>query len=124
MSKTPQEIIEQLRKDAKEIAKFPGVGRDAGELVNKRADEMEAALDAWLKPDFPPFPPEGEGLPRYGLRWNGPQQPLSVPMEDGYWTPWHLAVRLNCPTQATDRATGELKKLFAEGPLTDNTEPS
>lgn len=47
-----------------------------------------------LEPDFPPRPPEGSGLPRYGLRWNGPQLPLSVPMDDGYWTPWHLADQL------------------------------
>lgn len=120
MSKTPQEIIEQMRKDAGEIAKFPGVGRDAGELVKQRADELEAALDAWLKPDFPPFPPEGEGLPRYGLRWNGPDKPLAVPMEDGYWTPWHLAVRQSCPTHAMDRATSEIKGLLSEGPLGKN----
>jgi hypothetical protein len=44
-----------------------------------------------IQPDWPPRPPDGDGLPRYGLRWNGPQQPLSTPMEDGYWTPWHLA---------------------------------
>ncbi len=44
-----------------------------------------------IQPSFPPRPPEGEGLPRYGLRWNGPQQPLATPMSDGYWTPWHLA---------------------------------
>ncbi|MEN5033848.1 hypothetical protein [Pseudomonas sp. TWI929] len=47
-----------------------------------------------LQPAMPPRPPEGGGLPRFGLRWNGPQQPLAVPMEDGYWTPWHLAERL------------------------------
>ncbi|CAM3899265.1 hypothetical protein CCOS865_02167 [Pseudomonas reidholzensis] len=47
-----------------------------------------------LRPEWPPRPPNGEGLPRYGLRWNGPQQPLAVPMVDGYWTPWHLAERL------------------------------
>lgn len=46
-----------------------------------------------LRPELPPRPPEGEGLPRYGLRWNGPQQPLATPMEDGYWTPWHLAAQ-------------------------------
>lgn len=46
-----------------------------------------------LMPELPPLPPEGQGLPRYGLRWNGPSQPLSVPMDDGYWTPWHLAAR-------------------------------
>lgn len=44
-----------------------------------------------LTPEPPPRPPEGKGLPRFGLRWNGPGQPLSVPMDDGYWTPWHLA---------------------------------
>ncbi|QXH42213.1 hypothetical protein [Pseudomonas sessilinigenes] len=48
-----------------------------------------------LQPDLPPRPPEGEGLPRYGLRWNGPQQPLATPMDDGYWTPWHLANELH-----------------------------
>lgn len=31
------------------------------------------------------------GTPRYGLQWNGPQQPVPVGMSDGYWTPWHLA---------------------------------
>lgn len=30
-------------------------------------------------------------LPRYGIRWNGPTEPVSVLMDDGYWTPWHLA---------------------------------
>lgn len=44
-----------------------------------------------LMPELPPRPPEGSELPRYGSRWNGPTQPLSVPMADGYWTPWHLA---------------------------------
>ncbi len=46
-----------------------------------------------LQPEAPPRPPEGDGLPRYGLRWNGPQQPLATPMDDGYWTPWHLAAQ-------------------------------
>lgn len=46
-----------------------------------------------LEPVAPPRPPEGEGLPRYGIRWNGPQQPIAVPLADGYWTPWHLASR-------------------------------
>jgi len=51
-----------------------------------------------IRPEFPPMPfiplshtPAGYGLPRYGLRWSGPTQPLAVPMADGYWTPWHLA---------------------------------
>lgn len=55
--------------------------------------ELAAALAEarGLRPEGPPRPPEGAGLPRYGLRWNGPSEPLSVPMADGYWTPWHLA---------------------------------
>jgi hypothetical protein len=52
-------------------------------------DEVERLRG--LKPELPPFPPSGSGLPRYGLRWNGPSEPLAVPMDDGYWTPWHLA---------------------------------
>jgi hypothetical protein len=44
-----------------------------------------------IKPELPPLLPSGSGLPRYGLRWNGPTQPLAVRMDDGYWTPWHLA---------------------------------
>lgn len=44
-----------------------------------------------ITPEFPPRPPHGDLLPRYGIRWNGPEEPLAVPMDDGYWTPWHLA---------------------------------
>lgn len=45
------------------------------------------------EPAHPPAPAaDGAGeLPRYGIRWNGPTQPISVPIGDGYWTPWHLA---------------------------------
>lgn len=46
-----------------------------------------------LKPELPPRPPDGGGLPRYGLRWNGPHEPVAVPMDDGFWTPWHLAAK-------------------------------
>jgi hypothetical protein len=30
-------------------------------------------------------------LQRYGIQWNGPASPISTPMQDGYWTPWHVA---------------------------------
>jgi hypothetical protein len=33
-------------------------------------------------------------LVRYGIRWNGPTEPICEPMEDGYWTPWHIAQAL------------------------------
>ena len=45
-------------------------------------------------PALPPPLPKGSGLPRYSLLWNGPQQPVAVPMDDGYWTPWHLTVQI------------------------------
>ena len=44
-----------------------------------------------IEPQVPPRPPCGGGLPRYGISWNGPEKPLAVPMDDGYWTPYHLA---------------------------------
>jgi hypothetical protein len=49
-----------------------------------------------LKPEIPPMPGEDwpKELPRYILRWNGHNQPTSVPHKDGYWTPWYLANRL------------------------------
>lgn len=34
---------------------------------------------------------DGSKGTRFGIRWNGPQSPLAVPMDDGYWTPWHVA---------------------------------
>ncbi|WP_027949840.1 DUF551 domain-containing protein [Haliea salexigens] len=30
-------------------------------------------------------------LARYGLEWSGPKDFVCVQMEDGYWTPWHIA---------------------------------
>ena len=57
-----------------------------------------------LIPEWPPRPPRGEGLPRYGVRWNGPQQPLAVPMEDGYWTPWHLAAQYKAENESLRQA--------------------
>lgn len=60
--------------------------RDDLNFLRARVTELEG-----LRPELPPMPPEGKGLPRYGIRWNGPQQPLAVPMADGYWTPHHLA---------------------------------
>lgn len=63
------------------------------EALKAENEELRQQVETFqgLKPAMPPMPPTGEGLPRYGLKWNGPSQPLSVPMDDGYWTPWHLA---------------------------------
>ncbi|MGN8276643.1 hypothetical protein [Pseudomonas sp. SMN5] len=65
-----------------------------------------------LMPGYPPRPPDGEGLPRYGLRWNGPQQPLAVPMDNGYWTPWHLADQLRAENEAL-RQDAERWRFFS-----------
>lgn len=32
-----------------------------------------------------------DNLQRYGVEWVGPREPIAVPMDDGYWTPWHIA---------------------------------
>lgn len=48
-----------------------------------------------IKPELPPFPPQGDGLPRFGIKWNGEYEPISTPMDDGYWTPYHLAAAQN-----------------------------
>lgn len=63
--------------------------------LHPRFQQMAAECERLrgLMPEMPPRPPEGSGLPRYGLRWNGPSQPITVPMDDGYWTPWHLAAQ-------------------------------
>lgn len=84
-----------------------------------QVEQLEATCETLrgLKPDCPPRPPEGEGLPRYGLRWNGPSQPISVPMDDGYWTPWHLAAAAlqapdaNAPPESLSIQTATLKHI-------------
>lgn len=87
---------EKLKFDLREVkdAKL-GLSWAIGEIMGER-DQLRAENDRLegLRPESPPRPPDGDGLPRYGLRWNGPQQPLAVPMVDGYWTPWHLAEQL------------------------------
>lgn len=58
-----------------------------------RIRELEKEVERLkgIKPglEFNQFP-----LPRFGIRWNGPKTPLAVPMDDGYWTPFHVAERL------------------------------
>jgi hypothetical protein len=75
----------------------------AGPTITLTLDEIRAVHDAateierlrGIKPELPPRPPDDgdQVLPRYGIRWNDKGEPLSVPMVDGYWTPWHLADR-------------------------------
>lgn len=30
-------------------------------------------------------------LIRYGIKWNGPENPITTEMTDGYWTPFHIS---------------------------------
>jgi len=30
-------------------------------------------------------------LERFGIQWNGPKSTIATEMNDGYWTPWHIA---------------------------------
>ena len=85
----------------KAISDSPGDIEARIDAINGRSrlrvenEELRAQLERLrgITPELPPRSPEGEGLPRYGIRWNGPTEPLAVPMDDGCWTPWHLAVQ-------------------------------
>ncbi len=94
VSKSTFDILERLAGDLPTLrggfARATG-GVDADTVVAVLSNEIRRLKG--LEPELPPYPPEGHGLPRYGLRWKGPEHPLAVPMDDGYWTPHHLAVR-------------------------------
>jgi len=72
-----------------------------------------------IKPELPPYPgeePHREDLPRYGLRWNGPAEPLATPMLDGYWTPYHMAAGIKAQLQEVQYNDGmPAQKAFWEG---------
>ena len=82
-----------------------------------RAARIEIERLRGLVPELPPRPPEGDGVPRYGLRWGGPSQPVAVPMVDGYWTPWHLAEREfeRLRTAAADERADAVAWLMRQG---------
>jgi hypothetical protein len=44
-----------------------------------------------MNEDCDSAPVERNVMPRYGIQWNGPKDPIATEMVDGYWTPWHLA---------------------------------
>lgn len=51
-------------------------------------------------------------LHRYGIEWDGPRNPIAVPMDDGYWTPWHVAVAECSRLQAQDGGELPARKDF------------
>lgn len=82
----------------------------AAALIATQQQEIERLRG--LQPEFPPYPPDGDGLPRFGLRWNGPSEPLSVPMEDGYWTPYHLASLYRRHCNAAEQELSEVSRAI------------
>lgn len=93
---------EQLAKQLQELAgileslqipQWPGRVLRAAELLVRQ--QALASV-----PAFPPRPPVTKGhnnptgLTRWGIQWNGPEQAIALPMDDGYWTPWHVADEL------------------------------
>ena len=66
------------------------------ELVCRLMDAMAASAAALAQPTPQP-PADGEvaELQRWGVDHGAqPGRPLLSPMEDGYWTPWHIAADL------------------------------
>lgn len=90
----------------------------AAQLIEVKAENERLK---GLQPGYPPRPPDGEGLPRYGLRWNGPQQPLAVPITDGYWTPWHLADQLKADSEALRKDLESHKRMLLSAAVSIGT---
>ena len=86
-----------LAEDLRSHGNFVDRISDAVAAMKKERDAALAEIERLrgLKAELPPRPGDIDdtivNLPRYGIRWNGPTEPISVPMDDGYWTPWHLA---------------------------------
>ena len=61
--------------------------------------------------------PAPVSIVRYGRDQSRPQGPLLVPMDDGYWTPWHIAdaevTRLRIALTARDRVLQQCEAALA-----------
>ena len=85
---------------------FRALCAELHEALEKRCETLEedrlldrsaAALRAALAQPTPQPPADGEvaELQRWGVDHGAqPGRPLLSPMEDGYWTPWHIAADL------------------------------
>lgn len=64
---------------------------EPGLALYSLADQVEAlqvAEDALLRKGYQK---SCDMLERYGIAWIGGSGPIHGPMNDGYWTPWHIA---------------------------------
>ena len=110
--KTPtQNLAAALRILANDIESPDGVANAAIAEAAERLNELAAQVEylKGIKPELPPRPPQGDGLPRYGIKWNGEYSPITTPMDDGYWTPYHLATQHLREIQADAGRTGYLQ---------------
>lgn len=68
----------------------------------------------------PGLPENIAPMARFGIRWNGPQSPIAVPMDDGYWTPWHVASaeveRLRKDLDDARKAAAEVDRAGGDAP--------
>ena len=89
--KTPTQTLSAALR----ILANDGIANAAIAEAAERLEELAAQVEhlKGIKPELPPRPPQGDGLPRYGIKWNGEYSPITTPIDDGYWTPYHLATQ-------------------------------
>ncbi len=79
-----------IERSPRELALLDEIRELETELAKCKAENDQLR---GCTPALPPRFGSEQTLPRYGIKWHGPQTPLTVPMEDGYWTPYHLAAQ-------------------------------
>jgi hypothetical protein len=89
-----------------------------GEYGEHESDCKYAPMTEKGTPSETPLPPYPEcdtgpnaprTLERWGIKYQGPREPHCIRMDDGYWTPWHVAEATISSAQAeNDRLTARL----------------
>lgn len=139
LSQLGQLINEYRARNGKEELKCVVVEHNLGDVYENTWDAIQRKFEGreqliaelraenemlrGLKPMFPPRPPEGSGLPRFGLRDNGHGQPMAVPMDDGYWVPAHLAEQRISELKGALTMLTRGMKTIADMEKSENKEP-
>jgi len=75
----------------------------AGEIEETVKSKNNISQDSWNAMSFAEqlalikttyavlYPGRNPILQRFGIAWQGEKEPITQPMPDGYWTPWHIA---------------------------------